>query len=128
MPQMANITVKKADGTTDIVYTAMSPSAGDKTPAIWRSNSVGTSVAQRPEFRATSAQLSGNKRQLKTNFVYPIVDAITHKVVDYVTVVMDVKSSLAGTDADVKEAVFQALNLNSSTLMKQSAADGFAPT
>lgn len=128
MPQMANITVKKADGTTDIVYTAMSPSAGDKTPAIWRSNTVGTSVAQRPEFKATSAQLNGNKRQLKTNFVYPIVDPISDKVIDYVTVVMDVKSSLAGKDADVREAVFQALHLNSSALVKQSAADGFAPT
>lgn len=35
MPNMANITVKKADGTTDVVYTALTPSAGDKTSARW---------------------------------------------------------------------------------------------
>jgi transcriptional regulator of met regulon len=36
MPAMANITVKKADDTTDVIYVAISPSAGDKVPAIWQ--------------------------------------------------------------------------------------------
>jgi len=125
---MANMTVKKADGTTDITYTALSPSAGDKTPAIWRSNTVGASVAQRPEFRATANQLVNNKRVLKTNFVFPIVDAITNTVIDYVTIVMESKISLKATDVDVKEAVYQGLNLVSNALIKQSASDGFAPT
>jgi hypothetical protein len=53
MPALADITVKMADGTTNITYTGIVPSAGDKTPAVWRSNSVGGSIGQRPELRAT---------------------------------------------------------------------------
>ncbi|DAD50928.1 coat protein [ssRNA phage SRR6049586_1] len=33
MPAIANITVKKNDDTTDIVWTAVQPSSGDGTPA-----------------------------------------------------------------------------------------------
>lgn len=40
MPQMANITVKKADGTTDVVYTALTPAGGDNSPARWSANAL----------------------------------------------------------------------------------------
>lgn len=36
MPQMANIVVKIADGTTDFVMAALSPSSGDGNSALWR--------------------------------------------------------------------------------------------
>lgn len=36
MPTMANLTVKKYDGVTDIVYDALSASGGDGSPAVWR--------------------------------------------------------------------------------------------
>jgi len=32
MPSMADITVKKNDGTTDVTYTAISAASGDKSP------------------------------------------------------------------------------------------------
>lgn len=50
MPSMANIIIKKADGTTDITYTALTPSSGDKVPAQWRVESIGTVAGNRPTF------------------------------------------------------------------------------
>lgn len=47
MPTMANITVKKADGTTDIVFDAIAGSGGDTSAARWRQdtgNTVGLPV------------------------------------------------------------------------------------
>ena len=132
MPQMANLTVKKADGTTDAVFTAMTPSAGDKSPAIWRSNSVGTSVALRPEFRAYGLPSpDGARRTFKTNLVYPAV--ITDnasglkKVAGYITQVTETKIFLAADDATVAEAIAQGANLNSTALMRECAKVGFAP-
>jgi len=50
MPSMANITVKKNDGTTDATYTALTPSAGDKVSAQWRNNSQSTIAANRAAY------------------------------------------------------------------------------
>jgi hypothetical protein len=47
MPTMASITVKKADGTTDIVYDALAASGGDNSPAAWRQDTG--AVAPLPE-------------------------------------------------------------------------------
>ena len=41
MPQGSNITIKKDDTVTNIVYTFVVPSSGDATPAVWKSQSVG---------------------------------------------------------------------------------------
>lgn len=45
MPTLANITIKKADGTTDVVYTAIAGAAGDNTPAMFRNETIGTTLA-----------------------------------------------------------------------------------
>lgn len=130
MPQMANITVKKADGTTDILWTAMAPAAGDKSSAIWRSNTVGASVAQRPELRMQSQGNSqGTQRVIKTNFVYPILATENGVVMikGYVTQVTESKITLTAPDADAKEAVYQGFNLLSSALVKDAVQAGFAP-
>ncbi|UUW21173.1 MAG: hypothetical protein [Sanya fiers-like virus 3] len=36
MPQIGNINTLDSDRSTPVVYTAFSPSSGDRTPAIWR--------------------------------------------------------------------------------------------
>lgn len=132
MPQMANLTVKKADGTTDIVYTSMTPSAGDKTPAIWRANTVGDSVALRPEFRAIGMPSpDGARRTLKTNLVFPVVVTDNasglKKVAGYITQVTESKIFLAADDATVAEAIAQGANLTNTALMRECAKVGFAP-
>lgn len=132
MPQMANLTVKKSDGTTDIVYTSMTPSAGDKTPAIWRANTVGDSVALRPEFRAVGMPSpDGARRTLKTNLVFPVVVTDNasglKKVAGYITQVVETKIFLAADDATVAEAVAQGANLVNTALMRECARVGFAP-
>lgn len=125
MSQAANITVKKADGTTDIVYTVVTPSAGDGSPAVFRSNAVGSSVAQRPTLTVTPRGKIG-RRVIKTNFVYPITDA-TGKVTDYITIVAESNIPDTAPDTVVSEAVHQGSNLNASALIKGTRVDGFGP-
>lgn len=128
MSQMANITIKKSDGTTDAIYSALSASAGEGVPAIWRNNGVGTKVNQRPEFRMISKQLQAGRRAVKTNFVWPVVDPITGSVVDYITLVVESKTADNALVTDVTEAVTQGLNLHAATLVKTSFVDGVSPT
>lgn len=132
MPQIANITVKKNDGTTDVVYTQTVPSAGDKTPAIWRSNSVGTAAAHRPEFRVKS-ESNGPKtaRRVEGTLMYPsLVTGTDGKVTVADRCILSINAvvPLGMSDADVNEAVSQGVNLFASTLIKDTIKSGYAPT
>jgi hypothetical protein len=131
MPNMANITIKKADGTTDIVWAQKSPSAGDKVPAIWRSDTVGASAAHRPEFKVwTFGTPNGKQRVAKTTLTYPItvLDGTLTKVVGYCTQVTETKVFMEATDVEAGEVVNQGFNLLASALIKQAVKEGFAPT
>lgn len=133
MTAIANITVKKNDGTTDVTYVAKSPSAGDSVPAIWRNDSVGVAANQRPEFRLTSRDAnSGKDRHLRSTFVYPQIATDTTTTLTTV-----VAKSIGSSDwtipkgmasSDINEMVAQYANLLASTLIKSSVQDGFAPT
>ncbi len=132
MPQMADITVKKNDGTTDIVFTAMIPSAGDKSAAIWRSNTVGTAPALRPEMQCIS-QSNGPKtaRRVNLKFSYPsLVTGSDGKVNVADRAIIEISAVIPQgmADADTNEAVSQGLNLAASTLIKSTVKAGFAPT
>lgn len=133
MPQMANITVKKADGTTDVVYSALTPSSGDKVSAQWRSETAGASPALRPtaELRST---FNGPRtaRRLDFSFQYPYT--VTDSTTSVTTVKARIPVSLTMTvpteivDSVVQEAVAQAFNLLKSTLISDSFETGYAPT
>jgi hypothetical protein len=72
MPDMANITVKKDDGTTDVTYSVVTASGGDKSPAVWRDNGFGGTPGQRPELRlASQPNGDGTGRKLVGSFTYP---------------------------------------------------------
>lgn len=127
---MDNITIKKADGTTDIVYTATVASTGDLAPA--RYEQQGPSVlSQRPQFAVQSSKPSGNGdlRRITVNGVYPLIDATTGLEVGRVTL-SDCKITFprAGAAVAVKEATHQLLNLVSSAVVKKAAETGYAPT
>lgn len=131
MPNMANIIVKKADGTTDVTWTVLTPSAGDNSPARWRSNSVSTVLAQRPtlDVRATS-NARGTGRRVRVTGTWPL--ARTENGVDtiYGSIPMEY-SILVPQDLDATlaaEAASQFANLVASALLKSVVSDGYAPT
>lgn len=133
MPAISNITVKKADGTTDIVYTGLVPSSGDGAPAIWRSESVGTAAAFRAVFKL-SARDNGPKTARRVDFAFTYPQIATDTTTTLTSVVN--QAPLTGSfvipkgmpDATVSEAVHQAFNLLSSALIKSSVISGYAPT
>lgn len=133
MPQMANITVKKNDGTTDVVYTQQVASSGsDKSQAIWRNLTVGTAASHRPELRCSSqANGTGTTRRVDTIFKYPTLvtgsDGKTN-IASFCQLRVEGVIPLDMPDADLNEAVSQGLNLAATTLLKDSFKSGFAPT
>jgi len=134
MPQMADITVKKNDGTTDIVYVAKQPSAGDRVSAVWRSDANAAPYAGlKPEFKLSSrSNADGSVRRCD------FVGAYTGFATDSTTTISSAigKVTLQGTvsvsqtlpAADINEGVSQLTNLIVSALMRQCLKDGFAPT
>lgn len=133
MPNLGNITIKKADGTTDVLFTGVSPSAGDKSPAIFRSNSVGSSVLARPELRVTAQNNGTNTaRRIKIDFSYPqVADSIvspgTRTVVGRANFSLTGIVPVAMDDEIVAEACTQVINLLASSLMRSVVLSGYAP-
>jgi len=132
MPNMANITVKKNDGTTDVVYTQQIPSAGDKSPAIWRNLTVGTAAAHRPELKVhTQSNGTASARRVNFNYMYPTLvtgsDGRT-SVSDKLLITISALVPMGMPDVDLNEGVSQGLNLASSVLIKDTLKSGFAPS
>lgn len=131
MPNMADITVKKANGSTDIVWTGVNPSSGDKVAALWKSQTVGASALQRPTLRLWAADASaGAQRSIRTALVYPILQTENGvvKVIGYCTQNSESKIYTDALDADVGEVVHQGFNLLASPLIKSCVIAGFGPT
>lgn len=135
MPAMASITVKKADGTTDITYDALAASGGDNSPAVWRQDTgaaAGLPVGLRNQFSLTS-KWNGPKtaRQMSISFIMPyaVQDSTTTKYSATDRVVFNGICTLpvAIPSANLNEVV-QVLNLLASTLSKSSFQAGYAPT
>jgi len=134
MPDMADITVKKYDGTTDIVHSKINASGADGSDAVWRQvTGNGNPMGLQPIFKARSRYGSGGKaRILETNGIYPAVytDTTTGLKSSNGSVRVKVMISVdTGIDANsVAEGVHQLLNLNSSALIKSCGVNGSAPT
>jgi len=133
MPTLANITVKKNDGTTDIIYVAKSPSGGDGIPAIWRADAVGSAASHAPELRLTSREAAkGMKRALRATFVYPQI--ATNSTTGVTSVVEKAMASADWTlpkgmsSVDVNEFASQFANLIYATLLKDCAKTGYSAT
>lgn len=136
MPTMASLTVKKADGTTDIIYDALSASGGDSAPAVWRQDTgaaAGLPVGLRALLKLWTLW-NGPKtaRQVKFNFAFPyaVQDTTTTLYSSKDRVVFDgIITVPQGIPASqINEAVYQGLNVLAATLVKQSASAGYAPT
>lgn len=133
MPNMANITVKKADGTTDVIYVNQAPASGDSTPARWRVDAIGTVPANRPVFTVMSKSASnGATRVVSGKLVFPEVytDSTTGliSVRSSVSLSVDCRVPQILTDTTIAEAVAQFANLLKATLIQDSFKTGYAPS
>lgn len=132
MPQIANITVKKNDGTTDVTFTAVAPSGGDKSPAIWQNQALGTAVSHRPTLKL-SARPSPDGKVRRSDFIFTYPSTVVGG--DGKTSIL-ATSVLTGSFAtpqdqpavDVNEAVAQAFNLLAAALIKQCVQQGYSAT
>lgn len=130
MPSLANITVKKADGTTDVVYTAALGATADKSPAIFISKTQGTTLAANPKFELSS-QWNGPRtaRRVNHRFTFPIssVKDGVEMVVGNAIFEGSAVIPQAASAAQIKEWAYQYSNLMAAALTKASLEEGFAP-
>lgn len=130
MPNMANIVVKKADGTTDVTYTSLTPSAGDQTPARWSNLASATVAALRSTYNSTS-RFNGKRdaRVVDSVLKYPDVQTISGANVVLGNCIISISGTipLQVTDAAINEAVAQAANLFKSALMQDTYRTGYSP-
>lgn len=133
MPSMADIAVKKHDGTTNVTFTAMTPSSGDKTAAKWRCESIGTVAANRPTMDLTSRSSANGKFRL-IDVIVTFPESYTDSTTGLVK--MRDRNFFKGqfavgvelTDTTAQEFASQTANLLSSVLVKASIISGYAPT
>lgn len=130
MATFANIVVKKADGTTDVTYTGIRPAAGAE-PAVFRNLTVGTSLAQQPEFRCRSRDFVKKKELMSavsSSYKWPraVSNPSTGQVdiFEGVTVTVVVEASKQLDAMSRREAIYQALNLAAHASFKQAAEEG----
>lgn len=133
MPQAADITIKKNDGTTDVVYKSKSPSSGDGTPAVWKNETVGTAPAHYPEFRLSAREASkGAKRAMRATFQWPQIATNTTtgltSVVDRSMADVNWTQSKNMNVTDINEFVSQFANLLKAALIIQCVQSGYSAT
>lgn len=131
MPTLANITVKKADGTTDVIYTAVAGAAGDNTPALFRNNTIGTTLAERPTLLIRSLS-NGPKtaRRINVDYSWPITSqdaggnkTITGRMTGNASCLVPQNQDVAA----IAEQAHQFSNLIGSAIVKACFNEGFAP-
>nr|QDH90922.1 MAG: hypothetical protein H1Rhizo26FD577_000002 [Leviviridae sp.] len=133
MTAAANLTVKKNDGTTDIVYSLLAASGGDKSPAVWRSATAPGTGGQQPSLQIQSRNNGDNTgRRVDMTFVYPSVytDAASSlsKVRSKVVATVSMLIPLDITAADALEAGAQFAHLLNNATVLPTFQNGYAPT
>lgn len=131
MSQMANIVIKEADGTTNVTYTAKSPSAGDKSPAVWKCDSIGTTNAARPTFTIVAQDNgTGKARRFRTSYIFPKTRLDTNGNAITAGGASGESSHLIPQDMtpdEIKRYAAHYANLLASALIQASLNDGYAP-
>lgn len=130
MATIADIVIKKADAVTNITFTAVAGSAGDKLPAAWRSETAASYRSHRPVFTlATQDNGSKTARRANLKVVFPVARTVSgvEVVADKVILDMSILVPSALTDAEIGEAVSQSLNLLVATQIVAAIKAGVAP-
>lgn len=133
MATASDITIKKADGTTSILWSVVAASGGDNAPAFWRSNTASGTLGQRPTFQISS-RWNGPKdaRRIDMQVVFPSVYTDTSSSLTQVRSkgILSVSAVLPMdmTDTDRTEFAAQAANLIDSAMATGTLSSGYAPT
>lgn len=132
MPSMANITVQNA-AAANVTYTAVTPSAGDRSPAVWRQNAASEILGFRPIFTfVTRDNAKRNGRVVESTYKMPVfmTDAGSGQKILLATVPFSFTGTLpTNVDfAQVKDAFVQYGNLLVSTLIRSAIEEATAPT
>lgn len=121
--QHSNITVKAANGTTDVVFVAKSPFAGDRSPATWAVDADSTYRDQRT-IVTHSARAHGTKKARRDfiDIVVPVVRTVDGNLqkVDVIPFRFESTVSNSVTDTEADEATARAVNILASALMKSA--------
>lgn len=129
MAQQTNITVKKYDNTTDVIYSAVRPASGG-TPAVWQAPTLGTAQAHQPEFRIKSTKNKvGTVNRVEGIMVYPEIITATDgskSIANKVIGSFSFSNPTGMATTAVQEAVAQAMNLFASAHVKAQVIEGFA--
>ncbi len=136
MPSMASITVKKYDGTTDIVFDALSASGGDNSPAVWRQDTgatAGLPVGLRSLFRlwtTWNGPKTARVARFHLAFPYAVQDSTTtlYSAKDRIVFEGSVTLPQGVPATQLNEATYQGLNLLDALLIRQAMAAGYSPT
>lgn len=129
MPNMANIVVKKADGSTNYTFTALSSAPGDGGFAQWRGEGASPALAANLRMK-TQWNGARNARRYEVNGNYPKVQAVA----GIPTVTSFASFSYTGalpTDFTAAEAAdFAAVIANAITsqIVRDSVSSGYSPT
>jgi hypothetical protein len=135
MPSMASLVVKKADETTNITYDALTPAAGDRSPAVWRQD-TGAVAGLPTGYRAKLTMVTMNngpatarRAVLEYKRPYAVLNTTTgryeSKDADVARLELTLPEAIPGTERS--ESVRQFLNLAAATLIKQAAETGYSP-
>lgn len=131
MAQIANLTIKKADGTTSVIYEAVSGSSVDGSPAMWVEPTSATTRGYRRSL-SFKARLNGTKqaRRVELRAMHPIVRVVggQETMVGSIPVDLTLPVPEWATDAEVSEAVEQSFNLFSNATVRAQVKTGMAFT
>lgn len=129
MPNIANIVVKKADGTTNYTFTALSASPGDNGFAQWRGE--GTTPALCASLRMkTYWNGPRTARRFEVTGNYPRVDTVSglETVTTFASFRFDGAVPLNMSAAQASDFAAVVANAIASALIRESVSTGFAPT
>jgi hypothetical protein len=130
MPSAADITVKKADGSTDVVFHIRAPSAGDKTPAVWKDDAASI-LGHQPSYETKfSSNVQQTYRHANTKLSFPVVEDVggTNVVTGMILVETHISLPVNVATTTWLEAWAQGMNLNNSTLVRSCVSSGFNAT
>lgn len=133
MAAQTNLTVRNAANSADVVYTALTPSSGDKTPAEWRNIAVGNNVLVQGGF-SISSNWNGNRsaRHVHVKMAYPDFYNDSGTGMDVVNAVNSVSATFilpAKSQTSIwKELGAQFANLLDHAEVQKVFETGYAPT
>jgi hypothetical protein len=133
MPNMASITVKDVDGTTDRVFTSLNPAGADGSPAVWRWDDSTKLPGERVRFEvSTRWNAQRTARKATYFFDYPITRATAVAGVNEVIGRIQNRGGdwiypQTASDTQVAQAAKLMSNLLNSALVQSVLATGYAP-